>query len=481
MGLLKSNPIFHKRTVKTIKRTFFSLLLTIILIISIFSPSFMVSAATTEGYTSVLEDLTRDPHFNVGDYPSVPESNEIKIIHIGEGEDGELFIYTYQPGNETKHYKAKYINMSLQSVTDEIIVNKLYSLTWINSAGVFDKYIVNEFTVSSDVERYYNIAAIYRDYDETVDSSSDSEAIDSVQCKAFPVGQLWCLYYYNDVLTYEMETLNYVEYTVMATGSLRYTEGFKLYTSKCDSHYVALKFDNFTLDKIYDADITYTIEYRHMTVDANGVEHPQVLGSETVEQTLTEFDTGSNKGNGLNGKKYYWNRITTVEDFVAEAEDDANDGLSEEELTALVGADFVFRFAETDYEVSTAFGTTDTDYATVTNIGLLRMHFLSEGKTYNLGCVGDLVGTDATPELDVDTLDNIRNAIEDMFEKNQMNFEKIIATLLLVLLIIVFVIFIVPILTPIVKLILHGFGLFFGALWEIFSFPFRYLFKGGIK
>ena len=189
----------------------------------------------------------------MNDYPAISESNEIQLIHIGEGVDGELYVYTYQPGNATKHYKAKYINMSLQSVTDKNISYKLYSLTWLNSDGVFDKYVVNDFTITTQTYRYYTIAGIYRLYDKSVDSSSSSEAIDTVQCKAFPVEQTWCLYYYNDVLIYEAETMEYVDISVHAADTIRYYDGFSILfgttLNQCDVHYVAFSVEKFDIEK----------------------------------------------------------------------------------------------------------------------------------------------------------------------------------------------------------------------------------------
>ena len=446
----------------------------IISLFSIFITPFTSYASTTKGYTSALDDLKKDLNFDVNNYPSNPESNEIKVIHIGEGVEGELYVYTYQPGNETKHYKAKFINMSLQSATDKNATYELYSLTWINSDGVFDKYIVNDFTITEDVYRYYTVASIYRLYDESVDTSSSSEAVDTVQCKAFPVGQTWCLYYYNGILIYEMATVEYVDITMWATGSIAYSNGFKLYKSECDSHYVAFSVDNFDVEKVYDADITYTVyNYSVSLFYSTGTSHTEFLGAETVSKTLTEYDTGSNTGDGLFGKKYTWDRICTVDKFRQDISEDTNehDSLSAEEDAALDNAQFVFRFAETDYDSSIGLGSQVTKYSTISNIGILRLHFLADGKVYNLGVVGDLVGTDADSEASIDNIDNILNNIEE-----QEWWQKLIALLLLVFL----VALISPILTiaiPIFKIIYKGIGALISIVFSILTFPLRLIFK----
>ena len=56
-------------------------------------------------------------------------------------------------------------------------------------------------------------------------------------------------------------------------------------------------------------------------------------------------------------------------------------------------------------------------YTTISNFGILYLHFLSEGKHYALGVVSDLVGTDDVPELEVTVGDNIENTLEDLGDR----------------------------------------------------------------
>ncbi|MBR5144355.1 MAG: hypothetical protein IKW53_04820 [Clostridia bacterium] len=447
------------------KHKIISITLLLSILLSLFLP--VTASAASSSYSNVLDDLKKDKSFNSSAYPAKPNDYSLQVIQIAEGEHGELFIYVYQPSDATKDYKAKYINMSLESIYEKRNLQyKLYSLTWLNSDGVFDKYVVNDFTVKNDLYRYYSIAAIYREFDSTVDVSP--EAIDTKQYKSYSVGQYWCAYYYNNILTYEMEKINVVNIDVQATGSVRYFDGFKFYWDSCDSHYIAFSVSNFNIDKIYDADITYTITNYSYWYNNLGAESTNVISTETITKKLTEFDTASNSGGGLLGKKYTWNRIQDVNTFIKEAEEDANESFSKQEKDALNNAQFVFRFAETDYK-STSTGTeVNTQYSVATNIGILRLHFLAEGKVYNLGCVSDLVGTDSTPELEVDGKDNVKNFFEEMDDY----LEDAIAFFLLVILLVIILVLII-FFKPVFKMLIVGVIEIFGLIFSIFVLPFQ--------
>ncbi|MBQ8720478.1 MAG: hypothetical protein IJY65_05540 [Clostridia bacterium] len=415
--------------------TTFILCLALVLIVggeAILSAFALRTEAATSSYSNVLDDLEKDDSFNPDDYPAIANDYSLQVITIAEGENGELFVYVYQPSDATKDLRASYINMSLQAPENRNPTYGLYSLTWLNSDGVFDKYIVNDFTVSNNLYRYYDIATVYRAYDSSIDTSST--AVDTTQGVGYPVGRIWCAYYYNDMLIYEMEEVDVVDINIQATGSIRYTEGFKLYIDKCDSHYVAFSIGNYDVDKIYDADITYTIrEYTYYYFTA-GNDYKEPQGESYLDScVLTESDTASNDGDGLLGKKYTWNRIQDVSTFIQEATNDANEEFSEEELIALNNSEFVFRFLETDYTLVPYVDGSGyyVNYCETENVGVLRLKFLSQGKVYNLGCVSELVGTDSIPELEVSIADNIENS--EWWQKIMMVLGLILIVVLILL------------------------------------------------
>lgn len=450
------------------------------LLLSLFAVKAEAAEGTSTTYSNVLDDLIRDNSFDASKYPVKENSSDIEVIHIAEGEDNELYIYTYQPGNSVNHRKANYLNMSLENPVGKKtgeLTYKRYSLTWLNSNGVFDKYIVNGFKIQDTMERYYNISAIYRPYDDAVDSSSEFEAIDTVQCKSFGVGQYWRLYYYNDILMYESKKIDVVEYTIYATGTVRYTDGFnpsKPFTSEnTDSHYAAFTIDNFSVDQIIDADITYEINTWQVSTVYNPDKDPEktLIKTEKKEsEYISNKESGSNDGSGWFGKKYTWDRILSVAEFVKISEENANDTFNETETAGLNKSQFVFAFTETshsDTQISDPNGMVVRTqiYSETSNFGILRLHFISENKTYDLGCVGDLVGTDEIPDLVVDIKDNIQNEFEEVFD--------VLKIILIIVFIILIWVFLGRPLALLIKFLCTGINFIFSIVCWILTLPFR--------
>ena len=179
-----------------------------------------LAAGETASTSGVLDDLKRDPKFNEADYPQNPDDHSVQVIQVAEGANGELFLYVYRPeGTDNAAHRADSINMSTVNPAEyskELMdlkssINRRYYLTWLNSSGTLEKYQVNNFTVSSDADRYYNIAAVYRPFDETCDTKEDNSVDDITDFKGYLVAQCWRFWYYNDVLFSEAKTVNYVD------------------------------------------------------------------------------------------------------------------------------------------------------------------------------------------------------------------------------------------------------------------------------
>lgn len=172
----------NKRKYKKLYKVFLTLLLLIIAFIG--GRGVFPAFADTYGNTNVIQDLQKDGSFDINDYPDNPEDYSIKVIQIAESVSGDLYLYTYQPCQKTTYLVASDINMSLSESVDG---TRLYSLTLINTSGVFGKYLVKDIEVNSDKVRYYNITSIYRLWDKTIDGEPDNDNIKNE--KYFKVGK----------------------------------------------------------------------------------------------------------------------------------------------------------------------------------------------------------------------------------------------------------------------------------------------------
>lgn len=257
--------IKEKTFKKRISALFLMLVVVLHFILTIFTMTASAEETTEETtrYTDALEDLQKDTDFNPDDYPADANYRTLDVIHIAEGVNGELFVYVYNPSSLAYGYKAAYVNISFENPYDKDIKYALHQLKYINSNGVFDKYILDNFTVSDDEYRYYCISAVYREYDQAVDTIPPSCSVDSIQYYGYGVGQYWRVNYYNDLLIYECKEMDVVDIDIQVSGSLRFPEGIKFnqlfVDAKTDSHYVAFSIENYDVEQIYDADISYTV------------------------------------------------------------------------------------------------------------------------------------------------------------------------------------------------------------------------------
>ena len=366
-------------------------------------------------YSNVLDDLKKDNNFNPADYPDVPDDYSLQVIQIAEGENGELFLYVYQPIFPYRNDKASYINIAFQDQRDPDVDLKYnrYSLTFLNSNGALCKYLINDCTVVNETVRYYSVAAIYRPYIEGVDKSS--EAIDFKQHVKYEVGKLWISCFYNNELSYGCFDIDTVDVEITASGDVYYKDGLQgLYLSACNSHYFAFKVGNYSITDIFDADITYDlIPYSHTVLSDPKIDDSRETISKDSE-TIYKSQEVTFEPTGLFGKKATWKRIQTVTEFLTDAKAQ-NKEFDSVELEGINAAQFVFRVAETDYFTTPDYvnGNHLYRYYRLANSGVLRLHFATESGVYNLGAVSDLVGTDGMS----DTKDDPSADLKEWWEK----------------------------------------------------------------
>ena len=397
-----------------------------------FAPT-LVCAEEEKVYSTVLEDLTKDEGFKVEEYPAIADDYSLQVIQIAESVKGELFVYVYQPSDAVKDLTATSIRIS-QSI-GENAKWKDYDLTLLNTEGVLDKYRVEGITLLSDVVRYYDIAAIHRIFDETIDDPADTNYDQTINEVVYKVGQEWHACTVNGEVSYSMITSETITITNKIVGYIQYSEGFKLYVDRCDSHFVAFSTDR-KIDDLMEADVEYTTQ-SYIKIVKTGDDKPTLGEKVSNTKTVYALEEVSNDADGLFGKKYTWNRIERVSDFIANEGDDLN--LTTGNLEDLKNMDWILRFEETDFTSVVGMYVTNTG-TLVSEVTILRLKFQTDGVTYNLGVVDNKQTGSRDPFASADTwLDDI--------EESKPNWQVLIAVLTLCLL--------VPILYPLLSAIIE--------------------------
>ena len=493
----------------TIKKRIATFILLLALMFTIggefFSAFCIKASAAVISSSDVIVDLQQDKTFNKSNYPSIslndysfrnedsnPDNdvNLLSVIQIAEGEDRQLYIYTYQPLNNVSDINASSVSMYLG---EEVVTPQKYTLKCVSQNGVFKKYLVQNFVVSEETYRFYNIVEIERPFDDTFDKKTSDNTI--TNDKAHDVAQMWCCYYLNNKLVYEMSTLDVVKITPVLTDYLFFKDGVTWGSlvgidSGCNAHYIAFNVDNYDVDHIYDASLEYyTRPFLTTHVQQTGVlpsiaglfgknteytttSYPSGTDYEEVPMELSEYDTVTYKGQGLWSKKFSWNRIMKSEDFVSICEDQGMK-FSSSEKEDILNSQYVFAFAETSvsyqsFNTSNPDSNIDWNSSTTTNIrgtevrevDILRLHFLSNGRTYNLGVVGDTTTGDGVP-----------GGVAEGIDYSSM-WEDLFGILSLILICIAFVALSGPI--SVVFNILWGCIKFlFSLIWGIIKIPFK--------
>ena len=422
----------------------FALLLTVCMALFIGLYPATAYAAIQDGveYSSPVEDLKSDPDFDESLYPANEKDYSLQVVQIAESTDGELLVYVYQPSNGTKDYTATSINIS--TAINDSLYYKNYELELLSRDGVFCKYQVKDFTVKEDMLRYYDISSIFRLYDKDVDEGLPEYNENDINEVSYEVGKLYTAITLNGNVTYSCLDTETIVIQNKYVGYLRYSNGFKLYQDKCDSWFVAFSTDK-SIDRLMEADVDYMIQdYTWFTDPNQGYQKFESHGELTKKSvTLNYTDVAGSTADGWFAHEYTWNRIESVDDFIA------NEDLTEEAKKDLSNMDWVLRFTETNY---TYRSDSSGEYCTMSNVSevsILRLKFETDGVIYNLGVVDN-----KQSPAEGQTPDNNNTDELDWPSFGDMGFIDIISTIILLVLIVFLVILCAPILPYIIKLVI---------------------------
>ncbi len=210
-----------------INKRIYSFVLILCLAFSLIFTGITTSAADST-YSDVLDDLRKDDTFLLENYPSVSDDYSLSVINIAESLDKELFIYVYQPSNNTVDIKAKMISIYDEYSPDGSCPNPIdYDLELVSTYDVFDKYLVKDYVVSDEGYRYYNLITLRVEYNEIAHKDEIIEG-GTVDMVGLDIGQQWCAYWFNDSLVYEMNVFDTIEVDITTCGHIDIENGFNI-------------------------------------------------------------------------------------------------------------------------------------------------------------------------------------------------------------------------------------------------------------
>lgn len=389
---------------------------------SAFGESTGFGETESNSVSSVLSDLRKDSNFDENDYPMNANDYNLYVIQIAESVNKDLLVYVYQPSAGNIDLTANFISISKTVYGNEVWYR--YNLTPLSSESVFCKYKVEAFELENGTVRYYNISAIYRPYNSAIDGKTDSSSpVDGI---AYEVGQQWKACTVDGNITYSMMTTETITLTNQWCGHIQYSNGYfgDVLLSNCDAWFFVLKAD-MRIDRLMEADVTYSwTSYQYKVNYLSGEETTTPI--KTVDNefvALTDAQQGGTEADGWFGHKWEWNRIVPISDFLSDVGDNLTDDCKSHLSSSEFNGGWVLRFTETRNDAYTIESpvngiTMQTayyhDYTDISNVTVLRLKFLKDGVTYNLGVVSNSVNPDNFPDGEYDTGDGIKENLQDI-------------------------------------------------------------------
>ena len=373
----------------------------------------IAKAESTTTYTNVLEDLQRDSSFSKENYPEKATDYSLQLIQLAESRDKELFVYVYQPSGQLKGLIASSINIST-TINDAVSYHN-YKLELLNADGVFFKYKVSDFVVKDDAVRYYAITSVYRKWDKTIDPATGND--NTVTEVNYNVSKQYAFGTINGKTYVNCVDIDTIVVTDKFVGFVRYENGFTLYNSACDSHFVAFNTDK-PIDKLLEADVYYTTQSYNWNWTAF-IGEKETFGTKQENYSYLKYtDKVEHAGEGWFAGTYKWDRIQTVDDFIsgenrekifhgAVLDVKVSTKLTDSSLNELKGKKWVLRFTETAYSFTPDYMGTGSQYSSSTVVGdvtILRLKFETDSITYNLGTIDNKQsgGKDPSNITDID-------------------------------------------------------------------------------
>lgn len=391
---MKRKTLLHTRA--------FIISLLIVLLASLFGAR-EAFAYADESYTGAIEDLRKAENFDPSYYPVKENDYTISLIQIAESTDKELLVYTYQPAADER-ITASSINISRTSELD--VTPQNYYLTLISREGVFCKYVAKDFEVSNEPTRYYAIPSIFRSWVNDIDG--DQSGSQTITEKPFEVAEQFRFGMLNGKEYVERKKIDVITVTSKFVGFVRYAGSYRLgfmdtTLTDFDCHFVAFNTDR-KIDTLLEADLSYVKQDYTLTMKAEYYDGPLVPKetygekSDQIKVELMCDQSVEHDWQGVYSSNFSFKRIQSVSEFL-DSEETSNvykcgvfdvtekRTLTDEAKAELEDKAWVLRFLETNHTSKTTLNGTEYSSTLVGDVTILRLKFVTDGITYNLGVV----------------------------------------------------------------------------------------------
>lgn len=346
---------------------------------------------TNVQYTDVMEDLKKDKNFDASLFIDDDFSYILTFITLAEGANSELFVYLSNSSANNKPLIATEIRFS--TALDGSIEPRDYSLSLVSESGIFFKYVVDDFTVSKEKFRVYDVVSVYRRFDSSIDVAPTEGSFDSV---VYSVGKQIA---FDDTSTETKSFCRDLDVVIIRpeqkyVGRVRYQDGAGgLYAAYTDSHFIAFSCDR-RIDDLLKAEVSYYsqehLTYYNWSKEPTSTEDYDKIGPLNVSLDATVED--SNNPTGFFQHKYTWPQIQTVSEFLKETE------IIDVERVDIKDKQWVLRFATTPYTLNNYQYNYSIRSTSVYEVSILSLTFVYDGDMFNLGVVDNKQTPDQKPD-----------------------------------------------------------------------------------
>ena len=356
-------------------------------------PAMTAYAETT--YSDALDDLKNDTSFDKSQWLTEEGNFSLSLVTIAEGINDELFVYVYQPGGHKKKYYANFIRLSL--TIDDEIAPRDYSLTYLNNNGVFYKYKVDGITVAKDAVRYYVVVQLMRPFIEGYDTQADYD--NTISAVPFNVSRQFKFSTVNGKTSIAALDVETILITDKLVGHVVHEKDQFFQIKYTYLHFVAFRCDH-DIDDLVEADVSFNTQTYHKN-SLLGYDYGPVKSNDVTLYAENAHEISYGFGNKQHAR---WNDIESVSTFISNNDINSiystalvnvhqSEKLTDEAKNNLRNMDWVLQFYQVDETtMRQIFGPaaglqTDHDGVNVTDVTILRLKFVTNGITYNLGVV----------------------------------------------------------------------------------------------